>query len=285
MTRTNRTFNNEKGKMKIAITVEKLAELKDWFTKYVRTFRYDDPDMQQNIDLKEGHTMRVCGEILAIGRQLGLDDDELRLAETIALFHDVGRFEQYARYRTFMDGRSENHAELSVKIIEEFGVFDGFDDEVKDLVTRSISYHNRLSLPPDESGVCLFFSRLLRDADKLDIWKVLTDYYLRKETKRNAAIELGLPDTPGFSEVVYNDLMNRRIVNIGDVKNLNDFKLLQMGWVFDINYRPTLGCVKERRYIEMISSVLPDSKQIDEISDVIRASFSDAAADGRPASI
>ncbi len=271
--------------MKISITVEKLAELKDWFTKYVRTFRYDDPDMQQNIDLKEGHTMRVCGEILTIGRQLGLSDDELRLAEMIALFHDVGRFEQYARYRTFMDGRSENHAELSIRIIEEYGIFDEFDDEVKDLVTRSIRYHNRLSLPPDESAACLFFSRLLRDADKLDIWKVLTDYYLRKETKRNAAIELGLPDTPGFSEVIYHDLMNKRMVNIGDVKNLNDFKLLQMGWVFDINYRPTMGCVKERRYIEMISSVLPDSKQIDEISDVIRASFSDAAIGGSSASI
>jgi len=57
--------------MQISISREKLTELKDWFTNYVRTFQYNEPEIQQNIDLKEGHTMRVCKEILYIGKQLG----------------------------------------------------------------------------------------------------------------------------------------------------------------------------------------------------------------------
>jgi len=141
------------------------------------------------------------------------------------------------------------------------------------VILRSIQYHNRASLPREETETCLFFSKLLRDADKLDIWKVVTDYYHRKNRERNGAIELGLPDTSGFSEEVYRDLMNKKIVDIKHVNNLNDFKLLQIGWIFDINFKPTLYHIKERRYLEMIRDVLPESKGISEIFDIIHQSF------------
>jgi hypothetical protein len=108
----------------------------------------------------------------------------------------------------------------------------------------------------------LFFTKLLRDADKLDIWRVVTDYYHRKNDRRNGAIELDLPNTPGFSEEVYQDLMNRRIVDINHVKNLNDFKLLQIGWIFDINFDTTMQAIKSRRYLELIRDVLPKSEKI-----------------------
>jgi len=91
---------------------------------------------------------------------------------------------------------------------------------------------------------------------------VVTDYYHQKNGKRNGAIELDLPDTPGFSEEVYQDLMNKRIVDIKHVKNLNDFKLLQIGWIFDINFNITMEAIKSRRYLEMIRDVLPKSEKI-----------------------
>jgi putative nucleotidyltransferase with HDIG domain len=255
--------------MQISIRKDSLTELKNWFTNYVHTFQYNEVEIQQNIDLKEEHTMRVCKEISTIGKQLGLNDDELRMAEIIALLHDVGRFEQYARYKTFMDRKSENHAELGIKILEKFGVLESFDDNMKNIILRAIRYHNRSLLPLEETGLCLFYAKLIRDADKLDIWKVVTDYYYRKDSKKNGAIELDLPNTPGFSEEVHHDLLSKRIVNIKHIKNLNDFKLLQIGWVFDINFQPTLNCIKERRYLEMIRDVLPESKEIDEIYEII----------------
>ena len=259
--------------MEIILAQESVADLKKWFTSYVQTFKYKDIELQRNIDLKKDHTRRVCKEILNLGEQLGLNDDALRLAEIIALLHDIGRFEQYARYKTFMDGKSENHAELGVKILEKHEVLKQFDEATKDVILRSIQYHNRASLPREETETCLFFTKLLRDADKLDIWKVVTDYYHRKDEKRNGAIELDLPDTPGFSEEVYRDLINKKIVDIKHVKNLNDFKLLQIGWIFDINFKPTLRYIKERRYLEMIRDVLPKSKKISEIFDIIHRSF------------
>jgi len=46
------------------------------------------------------------------------------------------------------------------------------------------------------------------------------------------------------------------------VKNLNDFKLLQIGWIFDINFDITMQTIKSRRYLEMIRDVLPKSEKI-----------------------
>jgi len=257
------------NKMQILIRKERLTELKDWFIKYVHTFKSNEPEIQYIIDLKEKHTMRVCNEILNIGKQLNLNNNELRLAEIIALLHDVGRFEQYVRYRTFMDRNSENHAELSIQILEEFSVLESFENNIKDIILRAVRYHNRASLPSKISETCLFYAKLIRDADKLDIWKVVTDYYYRIDPKKNRAIELDLPDTPGFSEEVLQDLINKKIVDMKHIKNLNDFKLLQAGWVFDINFQPTLDCIKKRHYLEMIRGVLPESKKIDNIFDLI----------------
>ena len=64
-------------------------------------------------------------------------------------------------------------------------------------------------------------------------------------------------------------LIGRQIVHTKDVKNLNDLKLLQVGWVFDINFHPALKLLLERRYLELIRDVLPASEKIDEVFRVV----------------
>jgi putative nucleotidyltransferase with HDIG domain len=257
----------------------RVTALKGWFSGYVQTFKSVDDDLEQNTVLKEKHTERVCGEILNIGEKLGLNDQDLCLAEIIALLHDIGRFEQYARHRTFVDFHSVNHAEHGIKILQKNGVLKGFDDSKRDLILRIISYHNRAALPQKETKRCLFFTKLLRDADKLDIWRVVTDYYQRKDGKRNNSIELGLPDTPGISDDAYNDLIEGKIVEVTHLKNLNDFKLLQIGWVYDINFTPTFQCIKERRYIEMIRDVLPESQKRESLFSVVQSYLNEQTKD------
>jgi|WetSurMetagenome_2_1015567.scaffolds.fasta_scaffold271157_1 putative nucleotidyltransferase with HDIG domain len=251
--------------VRIVLDKQEVNGLKEWFAEYVETFRFDEPEYQQNIDLKKGHTKRVYNEIIKISTELGLNDEEMNLAGTIALFHDVGRFEQYSRYRTFSDRLSEDHAELGIKILDQQRVLERLDFETGELIRCSIRSHNKPSLPDDKSETCLFFIKLLRDADKLDIWRTLIGYYYSKKGKRNNSLTLDLPDTPGISSEVYNDLMNNRIVNLMNVRNLNDLKLLQTGWIFDINFGPTLAYIKKHRYLEKIRAVLPDSVEIDEI--------------------
>jgi putative nucleotidyltransferase with HDIG domain len=257
-----------------SISVEEVARLRERFLAYARSFYADDPDpdLKAAIDLKIEHTLRVCEESRYISAALGLAADARHLAEVAALFHDVGRFAQYARYHTFSDRKSEDHAALGVRVLREREVLSALGP-AEDLLLRVIGYHNRLALPgpDDETPTCLFFSRLLRDADKLDIFRVVTDYYRRPASQRNGWVAWELPDTPGISEAVCDDLMAGRVVHNDHLCNLNDFKLLQVGWVYDINFAPSLRRIRERGYLGMLRDALPDSPRIEEIFEKIEA--------------
>ena len=255
----------------------------NWFDRYVAGFTAGGeaaPDVVKNVRLKKDHSKRVVQEILLIAEGLGLDEETRRLAAVMALFHDIGRFEQYARYRTFADHKSENHAALGVKILRQYRVLDSLPPSVADLVCRVVSYHNRAALPGDETRECLFYARLLRDADKLDIWQVVIDHYRRQNIDGNPAIELGLPDTPGMSDRVYGDVVDGKIVDARQIRNLNDFKLLQIGWVFDINFAPALEQVKERGYVESICRTLPPSDRLTRIKQAVADRFDQKFQDG-----
>jgi putative nucleotidyltransferase with HDIG domain len=236
---------------------------RSWFDTYAASFETADPDFNRNIILKSRHTRRVCGEIFGLGRALGLSDGDCRLAGVTALFHDLGRFEQYRRFRTFSDRKSVNHAELGVEILKREKVLDVLDDSVKGLIMDAVLYHNRAALPDRLDPRRLFFTRLLRDADKLDILRVVTTYYAAKARgEYNETIELDLPDTPGVSAAICEQLIKGQTIRFEDMNTLNDFKLLQVGWVYDINFVPALKRLQRRAYLTKLRSVLPDSDDI-----------------------
>ncbi|MBN2029295.1 HD domain-containing protein [bacterium] len=253
----------EKTLTEVACIQQKTAlSLKFWFRDYVRTYHLDDKQYQRNIDLKYEHTLSVCKEIIHIGRTLNLSRENIQFAEITALFHDVGRFEQYRRYGTFVDLKSENHSVIGINILKEKQVLKDLYPETQMLIYRTIENHNRFRLPDGESEICLFFSKLLRDADKLDIWRVVIQYYQNMHLSRNSGIELDLPDTDKISDHVYHDLMSEKLVRTEHLKTLNDFKLLQMGWIYDIYFLRTYELVQERRYLQAIRDTLPNTEKI-----------------------
>jgi len=146
--------------MKIIMNKKNVHNLRNWFTSYVNTFKYDNNELQKNINIKREHTERVIEEIINIGKQLGLNDNQLNLAELIALFHDIGRFEQYKRYKTFSDHKSEDHAELGIKILKKYNVLYILDEEIQNLILCSIRYHNRASLPVKKQKYASFIPDL-----------------------------------------------------------------------------------------------------------------------------
>ncbi len=245
------------------LTEDDIAGFKDWFLNYTASFHSGAEHDEQSYVLKKRHSFKVARAIRIVGESLGLNPNDLRVAEAMALLHDVGRFEQYARYRTFADAKSVDHADLGVQVLRECRILDTLGQQTRDIILKAISYHNRLSIPADETEECLFFSRLLRDADKIDIFRVATCYYLDKDSERNAAIELDLPDSDEISGEIIRCLEEGRLVRSGLLKSLNDFKLLQMGWVYDMNFLPALQLIREKGYIEAIRLALPASDDVD----------------------
>ena len=242
-----------------------LVSLKKWFSDYCRSFYSSDRNDQNNIELKEQHTGRVCENIREIAKGLALGEDRLILAEAIALFHDVGRFPQYAKYRTFRDSSSVNHGVLGAQTLIREKVLDDLPGDEREIIVESVRFHNAFSVPKSDGEDKVFFIRLIRDADKLDIWRVFLDHYEGPVESRASAVSLGLPDIPGYSEDVLSRLYDKEIVSLSRIKTLNDFKLLQLSWVFDLNFLPSFRLLSERNYIERITAHLPDVKAIDDL--------------------
>lgn len=241
---------------------EDLKRLKIWFDQYVSGYYTDDSEDNYPFRLKKNHTKRVCENIIMIGKAMNLSDFELIIAETMALFHDIGRFEQYAKYGTFSDIASENHAKLSLRQMAIHGVLSENTKDEKRLINRAIAYHNAAALPNVKDDKELFYMRLLRDADKLDIWKVVIDYYHERDNFQSSAIELNLPDDPIWSGKILEAVMNKKIARMEDLKTLNDFKLLQISWVFDLNFAPSFKAVENRKYLNRLEATLPQSPDI-----------------------
>lgn len=237
-------------------------EMRKLFESYVNDYKAVENKGDRNIILKEAHTYRVVKEMEAIALSLELSENDIQLAKTAALFHDIGRFEQYKRYRTFRDSESVNHAEFGVSILKSSDFLSGLNEHDKNLILFAISNHNLFTLPEIKEDRRLLFARMLRDADKLDIWRVVIQNYTADGEKRNEVVSMGIPETAGFSERVLQSIMERRLVDLRDVKNLNDLRLLQVGWVFDLNYPYSFKVVKERGYMDFLEGFLPNDKEI-----------------------
>lgn len=242
---------------------EDLDSFKKWFFEYVNQFFSPDSFIQENIEFKIEHTEMVCRNILLLAKSEKISEEECMLAETIALFHDLGRFEQFMRYNTFRDSESENHAILSVKILNKERVLSRLSTEEENIILKSVEYHNRMKIPQniEKQSKLYFFSGLIRDADKIDILRLTSEEYSGEDKHLNPALELYLPDTQGYSEPMVLDILNNRMAKIADMKNRNDVKLLRLSWVFDINFPATFSLLKEYGYLEKIISTLPDIKE------------------------
>lgn len=235
-----------------------LLYFKKWFEMYIQQFCTGVERIDSAICLKVKHTKDVMREILEIADTLQLDAEHCYLAEIVAILHDIGRFEQYIRYHTYSDQRSEDHAKLGLEVIAHTGVISRLSMDEQELIRNVVYYHNRASLPHSDDQKFLLLLKLLRDADKISILQVVTEHYAG--LNRNNAINLGLPDTPEISEKIVRCILDRKIANVNDMRTVNDFKLLQVSWVFDINFSRTYQIFKQRSYIDKLSSTLPQTE-------------------------
>lgn len=254
---------------------QKIVETyKFWFNNYVNQFIKEYPDLSENIEIKADHSWRVRKEIIGIVQNLKLNEEESLLAETIGLFHDVGRFKQYVKYQTFSDSKSQSHAELGVEVLKEHNILKDLSDENIEIIYKSILNHSRAEIIPDENEKVIFYSKLIRDADKLDIWRLITEYYMVKEAGgENKTLELELPDNDEISDQVYKAILNNKVVLKELMKTLNDFKLLQIGWLFDLNFDYSIKRLFDKKYLDKIFDTLPKNPKVNEIKGIVNKYF------------
>ena len=215
-----------------------LREMHRWMSSYMKSFYTEDAEVQQGILIKETHTGYVTSISIELAKHLGLDTHDVQLAEIMGLFHDVGRFRQYSIYKTFNDAQSEDHADLGLKVMDELPFFKELSPEDEALVRFAIKNHNKKEIEPTADRRKLLFAKLLRDADKLDIYRI----------------------SPDFVE----KFVNGEQVDYRMIRTNGDRKLVRLMWVYDVNFSWTLRKIREKGYISRIIDALPMDENVEK---------------------
>lgn len=233
-----------------------------WFEDYVRGFCGLGPQLEKNVDLKRRHTARVRADIVLLAESLSLGPQDTALAEVLAIFHDVGRFEQLKRYGSFCDRVTVDHAGLGLKVLNRSGVLHNHSGRERRILVRAIWLHNKYEIPKDENAESLLFCRLIRDADKLDILGLISEHLGKRAWSPNPSLEFGLSESPGFSPEAVEDILSGRMVRIASLKNLNDMRLMYLSWVHDLYFPITFELLEERGCLKGLISGLPSDRSI-----------------------
>ncbi len=207
--------------------------------------RYDRSDSM--IGLKVVHTLRVAEVMDVLTGALGLDGRMRELARICALCHDIGRFEQVKRYGTFNDSVSCDHAALGCRILEEEHILDGLPEEDKEKVVTAVRRHNRIAVGtcPDEETLLL--SKLIRDADKCDIFRVFAQEDMR-DTMGETVAQV---EAETVTDEVFALFMERRCVPRAVRKTGLDIWVGFLGFFYDMNFDAAVRLARREGFYRM----------------------------------
>jgi HD superfamily phosphohydrolase YqeK len=239
-----------------------LKYFRDWFRGFCSAYYRDDCKEQMNILLKEKHSLLVAENALIIAKGETFESNELMIAEMAGLFHDIGRFPQYARYKTFLDRISVNHGQLGAETLLAEGILSCLSEKERDIIVNAVRFHNAFALPENMDKDTVHFTKVVRDADKIDIWRVFCEYYEESDEDRADAVPLGLPDLPTLSKEAITTINSRQVITLAHVRTVNDLKLLQLSWVFDLNFRSSFRFVQEQGSISRMAGLLPGTDDV-----------------------
>lgn len=230
---------------------DSVAEIDAWFTSYVHSFYSDeDKELQEATVMKEEHTAYVRSLCRELAEHLKLNEHDVLLAEIMGILHDVGRFSQFVKYRTFVDALSEDHASIGIQVFSKEAFFQKLAKEDRDIILFAVDRHNKKEINAECDERTLFFAKLLRDADKVDIYRVLSPFL-------TPAGEEGV--SPLFAENFVKALQ----CDYTAVRTIEDKKLVRLMWVYDMNFAWSVKKVTQMGYIERIYDNLPHTAEIE----------------------
>lgn len=243
------------------ITVELLKECRLEFEEYFQSLTAESTESQMRVEDIRIHSMRVVNNSRMLAQVLLQTEEERNVAEVIALFHDYGKAVMIVQGTESPINIQHNHAALSAKLVQQMDFFAKIPVDVQLIVLKSIENHNKLKLPKLDNDQQTQYARLLRDADKLDIFE--TSYrFFKEKNGLQPMMTLDLINHPEVSEKVVKSVMAGKTAAVEDMKTMNDYRLLLLSMAFDLNFKYTFRILSEKQFIQKIYETLPKRDQI-----------------------
>ena len=213
------------------------------FDNYIKNY---DMNVKQ-IRYKYYHSYRVKELMIKLADILKLSDKEKEVSEVIGLLHDIGRFEQIRKSGDCSDVLSGiDHADEScIYLFDEGHIKDYYDDEkYYKIIEDAIKNHNKYEIDSNLKDKSLFFTKMIRDMDKIDIFKVITDEYSYVYDKNEISKEV--IDSFNSGKTIDSHIRNTETDNIYGY----------FAFIYDINFKESFEIIKNGKYIENLFSVI-----------------------------
>ena len=265
--------------------------IKKTFQEY--TDRYDSTNPK--IKLKIDHTYRVANLCEQIAQSLELSAAEVDLAWLSGMLHDVGRFEQLRRYNTFSDAQSIDHARFAVEMLYDEGLIADYVPEISttELVADArtwrsmggadesptaqsedmplsdilqtlriaIGEHSAYRIQKGLDERTRMFCQILRDADKVDIFRVICDTPMEEVYGFQTKDILRSAITPEVMQAFYEHHAVLRKLK----KCPADYIVAHGSLTFELVYPESLRIAKEQGYLKQMMSFQSENPDTAEI--------------------
>ncbi len=270
--------------------------IKKTFQEY--TDRYDSTNPK--IKLKIDHTYRVANLCEQIAQSLELSASEVDLAWLSGMLHDVGRFEQLRRYNTFSDAQSIDHARFAVELLYDEGLIADYVPEISttELVADArtwrsmgganesptaqsedmplsdilqtlriaIGEHSAYWIQKGLDERTRMFCQILRDADKVDIFRVICDTPMEEV--------YGFQTKDIFRSAITPEVMQAFYEHHAVLRKLKkcpaDYIVAHGSLTFELVYPESLRIAKEQGYLKQMMSFQSENPDTAEIFEDLR---------------
>lgn len=223
-----------------------------WYKHFFDAYaaKYDQHDGRVALKILQTYSVTAIMERLCIMRRVPAHTKEL--AMLCALFHDIGRFEQLRQYDTFLDHLSCNHAEMSCQILREEAILSALSAKDQDMVLTAVRSHNQYEIDPalsenPNAGETLELCRLIRDADKCDIFRVFACEAMTDVVGASEETIAAETITPAVLQAFF----AHKSVDKKIRKTYLDYWVGFLAFFFDFNYPESIKISCEQGYYRM----------------------------------
>lgn len=231
------------------IDVEKIRKS---FIKYAKKFDLKDKAIMR----KFHHSFRVMEYSIEIAKSLNLKEEDVKLAQTIGLLHDISRFEQWTNYKTYSDEDSYDHGNRAFELLRDEDFICDLDKEEKEIILVAVKNHNKYEIEKNISEKALLMANIIRDADKLDIMKEQGNTLTQEILNLN--------------DECINCFKEERIFNNKYAKQEADHIFRMLSFIYDINFKYSYEFILENKIVENKIHLLQTYSKETEILEEIK---------------
>ena len=245
------------------------------FAEYVSSF---DAEHEPMLRLKVEHTAAVVRHARRIADSASeqFSPDEARALVIAAQYHDIARFPQFRRWRTFKDALSTDHGSLGCRILRRQNLLHDEPALLRRQVRIAVCLHNKLHLPSDLAGQERLITEGVRDADKLDIFRVMARYLTTSPVPDD--VVLFVKDEPDqWTPAVVETVLSGQVPSYNDLVYLNDFRMVLVSWLHDLHFAVTRRALAQSGEAEIVLAGLPETTELKPVISMFRDLLRQAA--------